>query len=202
MTPVAPPENAAYAPDLKISPVPPPPSTAPSAKRAQKRLSPPPQKANLEHEGAQPPKTSSRREVVFPDQVIRSKPIDQRASLLGEADRLRYAQDCQSAQKKYQMFLSRASQHPKRPDALYGLALCHQALGSLTIALNQMRSLIQQFPTHKQISNVLLSVGLIQIQQGKRSEGIATLTRLERLYPKTSAAQRAHRNLEALRGVP
>ena len=202
MMPVAPPENAAYAPDLNISPVPPPPSTSPATKRAQKRPSSPPQKANLEHEPSQPLKRLARSEAVFPDQVIRSKPIDHRANLLVEADRLRYAQDCKSAQKKYQMFLSRASQHSKQPDALYGLALCHQALGSLTIALNQMRALIQQFPTHKQISNVLLSIGLIQIQQGKRSEGIATLTRLERLYPKTSAALRAHRNLEALRGAP
>ena len=61
----------------------------------------------------------------------------------------------------------------------------------LVVRLKLFRTLIQTYPTSKKVPDILFTIGMLQKQLGRPTEGTLTLSRLMKLYPNSQAAQRA-----------
>ena len=101
------------------------------------------------------------------------------------------------AKPRFERVLSLAPSEAHRARARYGLALSLKGLGDLPAASAQLLELVQADPAGPLVPQALLQVGLIQLSSGQEAQGRATLTRLTRLYPNTSAARQASTRLGA-----
>ena len=101
-----------------------------------------------------------------------------------------------SSSSRISSSLKTNSSQRSKADDLLTQAQSARSSGKREKASRLLRRMISDHPTHPLIPDALYLMGLLQIEQGKKTLGRSTLLRLSRLYPTARAAEAAKRYLE------
>ena len=199
--PVPPPANAAYAPDLSIKSVPPLPSRMTLHNQVQnKNNQVRPHKAyaqaNRPHLASTPSQNqrtiSSAHTPQSQTQSVSQQPAQ---LLLTQAISSYQQQQWPMAEKLHRQYIQKYPVGQYHARLSFQLAHIYRSQGKIKQSMLQLKNFMQNHPTHANVADALLILGVLQQQKGAIHQGLATLTRLTRLYPRSKAAQKAQKML-------
>lgn len=175
--PIPPPENADYADDLGVVPVP---------GKSETRSTRPARRAQAGGPTAMPAAAPApvAEDTHDPQLAYARAYAAYRQRQFGAADRA------------FSAFVERWPEHRYADNAVFWRAECRIAEGHHAEALALYRRVVERYPSANKVPDALLGIGLVLERLGRSAESRETLARLVSIYPNTDAARRAARHLE------
>jgi tol-pal system protein YbgF len=103
------------------------------------------------------------------------------------------ASNLKKADESFTAFVSKYSQSPYLPLALYWGANSKYANKNYPGAITQLQNLIKRYPNHLRIPTAMLTLGNAQLESGNKAAAKKTFAEIISKYPDTEAAKDAQR---------